>query len=747
MKIDYPRAGRPGLRRFLPSWRQLLGIVVLGAALVVAGFGAAYALVAVPAPKDQQLAQASVVYYRDGKTELGRFGDINRTAVPLDKVPQYVQDAVLAAEDRTFYTNRGVSPTGIARALYRDVVGGGSQGGSTITQQYVKNVYLTQQKTVSRKLKEWIIAIKVDQSKSKDQILEDYLNTIYWGRGAFGVQAASQAYFGKDVSALTPSQGAFLAGIIQSPGNDDPTVGPKSKARAQARWSYVVDGMHKLGFADAAANGDKAQAEGFPDVQPQKQVNRFGGPKGYLLQMVEDELVSEGFDQATVETGGLQVVSTFDAKAQQAAEKAVKENFPTVNAKGVHAGLAAVRPGTGEIVALYGGPDYVKAPGQNAALAQIQAGSTFKPFTLVAALENGVSLSSRYAGNSPIQVPGGKPVRNEFGQDYGQSVDLRKATEESINTAFVDLTLDIGAKKVLDAAVQTGIPKDTPGLEPNAVITLGTASVNAVQMANAYATFAAQGRRVDSPHVVLQVKQGTDGKVVYKAAVKTEKAFDANIAATIDDALAGVVQRGTGTAARALGRPAAGKTGTAESNSAWFVGYTPQLSTAVEFYKGDGTESLDGVGGQNAFFGGGYPARTWTDFMQGALEGQPVQDFPNAQPIGQTRNPAPVTPTATPTPSDSGTPTPTDTTTATGSATPTDTGSTGPTSSASASPTADGGGGGNGGGGGTSPTATTSVAPTTAPTATSGGTLTQQARPGGTKTSSAGATPTAATGP
>lgn len=744
MRIDYPRAGRSGLRRFLPSWRQLLGVVVLGVALVVAGFGAAYALVDVPQPKDQQLAQASVVYYRDGKTELGRFGDINRTAVPLDKVPQYVQDAVLAAEDRTFYTNRGISPTGIARALYRDVVGGGSQGGSTITQQYVKNVYLTQQKTVSRKLKEWIIAVKVDQSTSKDQILENYLNTIYWGRGAYGVQAAAQAYFGKDVSALTPAQGAFLAGIIQSPGNYDPTVGPKSTARAQARWAYVVDGMHKLGFADAAANGDKAQAEGFPQVQPRKQVDRLGGPKGYLLQMVEDELVAQGFDQATVETGGLQVTSTFDAKAQAAAERAVKDNFPTENAKDVHAGLTAVRPGTGEIVALYGGPDYVKAPGQNAALAQIQAGSTFKPFTLVAALENGISLSSRYAGNSPLQVPGGKPVRNEFSQDYGQSVDLRKAIEQSINTAFVDLTLDVGAKKVLDAAVQTGIPKDTPGLEPNAVITLGTASVNSAQMANAYATFAAQGRRVDGTHVVLQVKQGVNAKVVYKAAVKPEKAFDANIAANVDDALAGVVQRGTGTAARALGRPAAGKTGTAESNSAWFVGYTPQLSTAVEFYKGDGTVSLDGVGGQNAFFGGGYPAQTWTAFMQGALEGEPVQDFPAPQPIGQVRNPAPSTPTSTPTPT--GPATPSTTPTPTPSASATDTGPATPT--ASASPTDNGNGGGGGGGGTPTATSTTSAAPTAVSTATSPGTVTQQARPRSTSTgSTGGSTPTTGTGP
>jgi membrane peptidoglycan carboxypeptidase len=625
--VDYPRAEKQGVRRFVPSWRLVLGLCFTGLLGVAGLFGLAYAMVSIPEPNDQALEQTSVVYYRDGKTEIGRFGESNRIAVSLDQVPQHVRDAVLAAEDRTFYSNRGISPTGIARAFYSNLRNDSTQGGSTITQQYVKNVYLSQERTLSRKLKEVVISVKVANQDSKEKILEDYLNTIYWGRGAYGVQTASQAYFRKDVSKLDVSEAAFLAGIIQAPSSYDPARNPEG---AERRWNYALSGMVATG---ALTEAERAKLT-FPEVSERKVENRLGGPKGYLIDVVRDELVRAGISEAKIETGGLKIRTTFDQRLQRAAEKAVKDERPREDARGVHVGLSSVRPGTGEVVAMYGGRDYVRAPGRNAATAKIQGGSTFKAFTLAAALDEGISLDSRYAGNGPLEVPGSKPVQNQGDRDYGYSVDLRYATANSINTAFVDLTMELGAEKVRDAAVASGIPSDAPGLEADARVTLGTASVSAVDVANAYATFAAEGERVDNPHTVIDVADSS-GEIIYKASVSKKRAWSRNVAANVTDALEGVVEYGSGTKAQEVGRPVTGKTGTAEDLTAWFAGYAPQLSTAVSFHRGDGTKSLDGVAGMSTFTGGAYPAAVWTAFMEEALEGTEVVEFPDPEPIGE----------------------------------------------------------------------------------------------------------------
>ena len=296
----------------------------------------------------------------------------------------------------------------------------------------------------------------------------------------------------------------------------------------------------------------------------------------------------------------------------------------------------------------------------------MQPGSAFKAFTLSAALRDGISLKSRFWGNSPFDVPGtDKEVNNEFDRDYGSSVDLVTATEESINTAFVDLSLEMGARKVVEAAVDAGIPEDTPGLTANAVTTLGTASVRNIDMATAYATIAAQGEAAQW-YVVEKVK-GANGGTRYQATPKTSRPFDEDVMADVTYALQQVVKGGTGAEAQSLGRPAAGKTGTAAlrpdtTTSAWFVGFTPQLSAAVDFYKGTGKADLDGVGGLPTFFGGEYPARIWTAFMTAALQGKGVKDFPPPANVGDAVNPQPTsTPTPTETPTE--TPTPTDTAT------------------------------------------------------------------------------------
>jgi membrane peptidoglycan carboxypeptidase len=651
-----------------PRWKSIAKWAGIAAAagfvLLVGLFGVAYAMTSVPQPNSFATSQATVVYYSDGKTEIGRYGATNRTSVPLSQVPDGVRKAVLAAEDRGFYENRGVSPTGMTRALWNNLRGGSTQGGSTITQQYAKNAYLSQERTLTRKFKEFFIAIKLDRSSNKDKILEDYLNTIYFGRGAYGIETASQAYFGKDVSQLTVAQGAVLASVIRSPGYYDPNAHPEN---LRGRFNYVISGMIKKGWLSSA----NAATQQVPKTLPRSRVNVLGGPKGYLLDAVKDELVAKGIDEGEIESGGLKVITTFDRRAQRFAENAVLAEGPKTNTKGLHIGLTAVDPTTGRVLAMYGGADYVKQPGQNDALARIQPGSSFKPFTLAAALENDISLKSRFDGNSPLTLPGSsKPVRNEFGQDYGSKVDLYQAIRQSINTAFVDLTLKVGAAKVKAAAIRAGIPANAPGLKADARITLGTASVSSMDMASAYGTFAAEGTHT-APFMVAEVKYAGGG-IAYKAKVKKSRAFEQNVVANVDDALRQVIERSDGTGHKSagdLGRPAAGKTGTGAlrpdtTTSAWFVGYTPQVSAAVDFFKGNATENLDGVGGegQRAFFGGGYPARVWSAFMKSYLEGKDKLDFPKPQPIGRTLNPQPTfTPTPTPTVTLTPTPTPTPT--------------------------------------------------------------------------------------
>jgi len=673
VRVDYPRRDHDGLRRYLPSWRQLLALVGVGFLCLVAAVGVAYSMTPIPQPNDLISAQTTIVYYDNGKTEIGRFGEQNRIIVPLDDVPEHVQKAVLAAEDRSFYENRGISPTGIARAFWNNLRGGSTQGGSTITQQYAKNAYLSQERTYTRKLKEFFIAVKLDRRDDKDKILEDYLNTIYFGRGAYGIETAAQTYFDKPASELTVEEGAVLASVIRSPANYDPDDDADALAN---RFDYVLDGMVAKGWLGAS---ERAGMQVPKTADPKK---AKGGPNYYLLDSVRRELKAEGFSDQDIDLGGLRVVTTFDRRAQRSAVRAVRQERPRENARNVHIGLSAVQPGTGAVIAMYGGPNAGEL--NEATQARVQPGSSFKPFALTAAIDDGVGLKSRYNGNSPQELPGtDKEVNNEFDRDYGSSVDLITATEQSINTAYVDLTLDIGPGRVLDAAVEAGIPEDTPGLQPNAVIPLGTASVRNIDMANAYATFAARGERAEW-HVIDEVK-GSNGGTRFRADTDTERAFGKDVMADVSYALQQVVQSGTGTEAQNLDRPAAGKTGTAAlrpdtTTSAWFVGYTPQLSAAVSFYKGTGRADLDGVGGLPTFFGGEYPARIWTAFMTGAMQGMQVEDFPEPEYVGETRNPAPTfTPTPTPTTS---TPTPTTTSAppSTVAPSPTDTNTPGPPS-------------------------------------------------------------------
>ena len=653
--VDYPRSRKKGVRRFLPSWQLVLGLSAAALLLGVIAFSVVYARVSVPDPNKLVTAQTSVVYWSDGKTELGRFSEVdgNRQLIPLSQVPEHAQNAVLAAEDRSFYSNAGVSPRGIARAVWVKVRGGAVQGGSTITQQYVKNYFLTQDRTYTRKVKEFVIALKIEQQESKKQILENYLNTIYFGRGASGIQTASQTYFGHPAAKLTVAEGAVLASVIRSPALYDPV---EDRARVEQRMAYVLDGMVSEGSLTQAER-DKVT---FPKVAPRKRVNTMGGTNGYLMKAVQDELKAKvGLSEEQIDQRGLRIVSTFDRRAQKAAVEAIADELPTENAKGVRAGLAAIRPGDGAVVAMYGGPDQVKQPLNAATQSTMQAGSTFKPFALAAALEDGNSLRSRYSGRSGRTFEGSSDSIDNFGgRSYGQ-VNLIQATEDSVNTAYVALNIEVGPQKTVDAAVAAGLPKDTKGLEANISNVLGTASPRVIDMADAYATFAAQGMHANA-YVVRSVTT-TSGDVNYKAQVKPNRVFSKDTVADLTYALQQVTRSGSGSyAGNNLDRPVAGKTGTSSSNkSAWFTGYTPQLAAAVGIYREiDGAPaSLRGLGGRGEVTGGSFPVRIWTAFMQGALQGAEAKDFPEPVYGGDSNAPAYTPPPASPSPTPTTTPT------------------------------------------------------------------------------------------
>ena len=447
------------------------------------------------------------------------------------------------------------------------------------------------------------------------------------------------------------------------------------------RWNYVLAGMVEKGWITQA----ERDATKFPKFVAAGSTTRFGGTTGYLLQAVRSELSRRGLTDDQINAGGLRIVTTFDRDAQRSAVQAVKDEVPTTGAKGLRVGLVAVRPGTGEVVAMYGGADYASNQVNNATQAIGQAGSTFKPFALAAATEQGIGLGSRWNGNNGIDVDGYRVV-NEGDRSWGR-ISLLRATEASVNSVFVQVSRDVGYDAVVDAAVRSGVPRGTPALAPVRTVALGVASPHVIDMASAYATFANEGVAVD-PTVLKEVVGANEGTLVVLSPTPRQQ-FAPEVADTVNYALQRVVTSGTGATAQGLGRPAAGKTGTTNGNlSAWFVGYTPQLSTAVMFVR-DGKDgnpvSLTGLGGGGNLTGGGYPARLWTAFMRGALEGEPVLQFPRAAPTATAQPSDSATPTDTPTSTPTETPTPTGTPTPT--PTPTDTGTGSPSPTETPTPT------------------------------------------------------------
>jgi membrane peptidoglycan carboxypeptidase len=540
-------------------------------------------------------------------------------------------------------------------------------------------MFLTQEQTYIRKFKEMIISIKIEFTMSKDEILEGYLNTIYFGRGAYGIEAASQAYYGHPASELTTAEGVALAAIIQSPSNFEPE---ENLDALQARFDYVAAGMVSEGWLTQA----EADALVMPAFIPRSANNKYGGQVGYILSTVKSELLAEGFSEAQIDGGGLTIITTVDEQAQDAVVASVEENGPTSGTEGLRIGILAVEPATGAILAMYGGTDYVTSQLNNATQARAQAGSTFKPYALSAAFEDGISLDSLWNGDSP-QTISGYTLENEGNKSYG-TVTLLQATENSINTPFVHVEDTVGVSKVIDAAYQAGLPEDTPGIEDNLTFVLGTASPTPLEMAATYGTFATRGV-YHEPAIVNEVLLGD--AVEYKAKIGGENRFDAAIMDNVNYALQSVVTNGTGSRAQALGRPNAGKTGTTDDNlSAWYIGYTPQMVAAVMMVKEDengNPVSLSGTGGREQVFGSSFPLSMWLGFAQGYLDGKPVAEFMPPEELPDFNNPPPPSESAVPTETPTAEPTPTPTAQPTPTTTPTPTPTPSVEPSSSATPT------------------------------------------------------------
>ncbi|HSK33828.1 MAG TPA: transglycosylase domain-containing protein [Propionicimonas sp.] len=672
-----------GKKKTNPWVRALIWVTSILLSLGVIGVGAiavAYSMIKLPDPNADFQTNTSFVYYADGKTKIGSFQVQNRQSIDYDKIPSDVKDAVVAAENRTFWTDPGISPTGLFRATLglvglapADTTATG--GGSTITQQYIKVMYLTQEKSFSRKAKEILLAAKIGQEVSKEQILAGYLNTVYFGRGTYGIEAAAQAYFKVPSSKLTLAQSVALAAILNSPGNLDPANGKQQAADLLERYQYTLNGMVDLGNITASERSEiYTKLPKFPKATND---SRLGGPKGFLLSMVERELLANGFTEEQVNGGGLKVVTTFDADAQDAAVASAQKNTLAAAAgskkaaKQLHAGLASIDNATGGIVALYGGPDFL-ASQWNWANKPRPTGSTFKTYALAAALRNGWTLNDRLNGNSFTPKGDTSPVRNADG-NHG-SVTLQNATTHSINSAYVDLVTQIpdGPTEVRNVAEAAGIPENSPWDMSNR-IPLGNTEVSPVNHANAYATFANGGVR-HNPHVVAEVFDNT-GKSLFKGNISGDQTIDVDVATDVTYALTKVTQDGTGYRAAALGYPVAGKTGTVgygvekkrkigdrtytsivrETRAVWFVGFTKQITTAVVYVKGD-----EGTGDLGRMYGSGFPLSTWLDYMKTAMRGMDRESFdpPTHRTSTQkpTAKPKP-TVTATPTPTVSVTPT------------------------------------------------------------------------------------------
>ncbi|MFF7166796.1 transglycosylase domain-containing protein [Streptomyces sp. NPDC008086] len=613
LRPRYPRPGRTGWRRWVPSWRQWLGAVLTFLGLTTAALTVAYAATDIPENLNSYATQQDNVYFWSDGTPMARTGWVRRQDMPLEDIPEDVRWAVLAAENASFYSDPGISLSGVTRAVWRTFGEGDTQGGSTITQQYVKNVYLNQDRSVGRKFTEAMLALKLDNRMSKDDILEGYLNTSWFGRGTYGMQRAAQAYYGKDVGELNVSEAAFLASLLKGAALYDPALSRANHARAVERWSWILDRMVDIGRLSSA---ERAKYRTFPEPLRQTQGYDTGKQSDYLVELAAQyakkaaRLTDQQFD-----LGGYQIYTTFDRKRETALTDAVtkareqaREDHPAT-ARTAHYGAASVAA-DGRILAVHGGPDH-RTQGYNESNATtVPAGSAFLPFVYASALDNGVRKTrdgaatevtpqTLYDGDDgiPVMTPegpywdrGGKQVkaRNDGGQDHGR-ISLHKALALSVNTPFMQLGMDTGLDKVRRTAEAAGLLGSSFGPQVPA-LSLGSATPSAIRMASGYATFAGAGTHVEPFSVARITRNGSEVRLARPA---SRRAVPARVAEQVQSALRD---------AFALAHPATaasaphvtGKIGTTQDDTAaWYVGTAASVSTAVVAYRIDLAKSLE----------------------------------------------------------------------------------------------------------------------------------------------------------
>ncbi|MFF3871146.1 transglycosylase domain-containing protein [Streptomyces sp. NPDC001978] len=694
-------SGKSVIRRLF-TWKKILGTFLGLCLLGIGSFIVLYLVVDVPKGNTAAQRQSNVYKYSDG-TILARKGEVNREIVDLTRVPRKVQLTFVAAENKSFYKDAGVDFKGTARGLINTLSGKGKQGGSTITQQYVKNYYLNQDQTVTRKLKELVISLKVDRQKSKDDILAGYINTSYYGRNAYGIQAAAQAYYRVDAQDLTVEQGAYLASLLQAPSQYDWAVASDTgKTLVKDRWNYVLNNMVEEGWLDKA----KRDAMKFPVPLAPKGAPGLEGQKGYLVDLANKQLEQqlmdqEGLTQSQAETAvvdqGWTITLNIDRKKQAQLEKAVKEELTgKLDPKKrkvddhVQAGAVSVDPKTGRIVALYGGVDYYKHYLSNATRRDYQPASTFKPVILAAALESNAQTQSGkpidantvYDGTSGRDaVDNGRKVGfhppNEDDQNYG-NITVQTAMNKSVNSVFAQMGIDVGMDKVMGTAKSLGM--DTKGMQAVPAQTLGSMGASPLEMAGIYATLDNHGKKVTPSILKSAEKKNRSAEIPDPIG---DQVISRTAADTVTSVLTGVVDDGTARQSVAnnplrQGQQVAGKTGTSDENkSAWFTGYTPDLVTSVGLFGEDqkthehttlagATGLIPGTGRIN---GGGYPAQIWAAYTFGVTDTakfdldtdqgaavQPTKTPTTAPPTSETPSQTPTsapptskTPTQTPT--------------------------------------------------------------------------------------------------
>lgn len=551
--------------------------------LVIAGFGGA-AWAQIP---DTSAHRPSTVYYADGVTELGTFHRWDADPINLEDLPTDVIETVVATTDPDFHT-RSVGVVTILKAAADIVRGREFTVEDPLAEAFVRQFSPAERGTIER-VRELARVMTQETTYSRSELLERHLNTAYFGRGAYGIEKAAQAYFGVSAAQLTPSQAESLAAALTQPG--------------------------------AIAKADD------PLVLPLQRIDGWDGDTGYLMDMVRDELATHGISAHELETDGLTIVTTFDAHMQRAAVDAVA-SLPEDKSPETKVTLVSVDPSTGGIRALYGSEDYSITTRNRPLLDRAQGGSTFKPFALIAALEEGLTLGSLFPSTTPIDVDG-YVVTNVDHEDHGV-VDLEYATANSVNAVYAQVNALVGPENTREVAIRAGLPESTPGLDADPSNVFGTASPRPVDMATVFATYAAGGERHE--RFVVTSVHDRSGRLVHEGGKSGEQVFEPKVIADATHAMTGVINYGTGVEARLDGRAAAGKTGTSDGNkSAWFCGFIPQLATVVTMYQigEDGSEeSITPFGGSVAVMGGSHPARVWHSYMSVATAGMDVLPLP-----------------------------------------------------------------------------------------------------------------------